>query len=338
MNNNSNDNYEQLTEVLDESELEYNSLNSNKSTNNVILDDMPKKKFPTQLLGLVFLLLAICFIGVFLMSNKSEFNGDKNKNDSDIPQAIIDDKNENSEQDKTSVENIDSKPELKITDEIVVQAYNNIPVIDGYTTLKNVYQNIKIDEDTVDNKILLAFAFTKTTFNKDNTYVIPGYDKKYVENSVMNGWFAFDSDVIQDTAKKLYGRQVFNETVEIYTDEKITFENRFYKYTFGTTGDVSVNNIRNIEKAYEDEEFMYIEDTYIALVTDISKKSAALYAYSGIQEKVLDLDYKEYVDLNMVEEQLKITSKYKDNMKKFKHTFKKDSEGNYCWVSTEPII
>ncbi len=335
MNNND---YEQLNEVLDESELEYNSPNSNKSKINEVQEDFSKKKFPMQLFGLVFLLLAICFVGIFLIVDKNVLNEDKNKDNSDVPQTIVDDKDEDSEQDKTPVENIDSKPELKITDEIVVQAYDNIPVIDGYTTMKNAYQNIKVDEDVIDNKILLAFAFTKTTFTKDNTYVVPGYDKKYVENSVMDGWFAFDSDVIQDTAKKLYGRQVFNETVEIFTGETITFENKFYKYTFGVTGDVSVNNVRNIEKVYEDEEYMYIEDTYVVLVTDISKKKAALYSYSGIQDKILDLDYKEYVDLNMVEEKIKITSKYKDKMKKYKHTFKKDTEGNYYWISTEPIL
>lgn len=94
-------------------------------------------------------------------------------------------------------------------------------------------------------------------------------------------------------------------------------------------------NIRKILNAYEENDIIYIEDQYLVLTEDDDDNNTVmLLKFSNDTDSIIS-----NIDQNILkQEPEEIMSKYSSKMQKYKHTFKKNADGNYYWYSTSPVL
>ena len=102
--------------------------------------------------------------------------------------------------------------------------------------------------------------------------------------------------------------------------------------------DVGVKGCSQLTKASQDGDTIYLYDKYIfaAQVPEVDNSGVyktPTYYYTSSSKTNLIEKVEEDVSLD---ENI-ILSKYGEKTQQYKHTFKKDANGNYYWVSTEPI-
>ncbi len=247
-------------------------------------------------------------------------------------------KEESSKEDSSKEENAETKEENKLKEisidsTKVKTAYDIIPHIDGLNIMENAYQSEKTTLDKLSNELILGMALYRTEFNGDNTKPIEGEEEGYDPNSLLgDSWFTFESSVIQNTVKKLYGKEVENGNSEPFSGESIMYENGKYHYSYGGNGFIRTTNVREIVKAYEDENYLYIEDRYAYIYNNFENEENEIY------EVYKNSNKKDIISEITKEETLEdIIKNHKDQMQSYKHTFAKNVDGTYYWVSTEPI-
>ncbi len=244
------------------------------------------------------------------------------------------DNNSNKKEEDTKEEKQEENTvkEISIETTKVKTAYDIIPHIDGLTEMKNAYQSKKTDVNNLDNELLLAFAFLKTEFTAENTYPMKGLEEEYDPEYIEDCWYSFKPEVIQATAKKLYNKELENQTASIQKEESITYKDGEYTYTYGGNGFIRTTNVREIVKAYEDEKYLYIEDKYAYIYNNFENEETKIYGvYKNSDKK------NRRTERTKDESKEEIIKNHKDKMQSYKHTFAKNVDGTYYWVSTEPI-
>lgn len=99
-----------------------------------------------------------------------------------------------------------------------------------------------------------------------------------------------------------------------------------------------VNGCSQLTKAIQEGDTVYLYDKYIfaAQVPEVDNSGMSnitTYYYTSSNKNNLI----EKVEENVSLEENVILSKYNEKAQQYKHTFKKDTNGNYYWISTEPI-
>jgi len=102
--------------------------------------------------------------------------------------------------------------------------------------------------------------------------------------------------------------------------------------------DAGVKGCSQLTKAIQDDDIIYLYDKYIFAaqvpeVDNLGVYKTPTYYYTSSSKTNLIEKVEEDVSL----EENAILSKYSKKAQQYKHTFKKDTNGNYYWVSTEPI-
>ena len=222
---------------------------------------------------------------------------------------------------KTTIE------ELDVNSSMVKNLYEYIPAFNENRIRVNAYQNKKITKNDLDNKYLLAYAF-KNLELKDSEKTTTMQN-----GQPLDGWYSFEASKLQDKAKEMYGTEIENEDFEIGYGAGCTYKNQKYSYSSGGGSGEYMTNIKNIEKAYQENDLLFIEDKYIAIKENGDK--AALYKASNSNIELETIDLSNYTDEDTLSKY--IMKKHSNKMISFKHTFKKNSDGNYYWYSTEPL-
>lgn len=221
-----------------------------------------------------------------------------------------------------------NKKELSITSSTVKDVYNYIPVINGdiyNQTTPNAYQTKKITADDLDSRLLLAKAF-------DN-----------LENNNMSTGQDLEAKKVTEQALKIYNKEIEPITFS-FGAMGLEYMDGTYGFSNGGYIQITVDNICNIEEAYEENDELYIIDGYIMAITEdgdvqAGDETATLSIYNSSDSKKAlveetinreeKFDYEEWVD--------DIKEKYSSEFKKYKHTFKKNDNGEYYWYSSEPL-
>lgn len=203
--------------------------------------------------------------------------------------------------------------ELDVNSEQIKKLYTYIPVFNTNKLDKNAYQSSAVTKDKISEEYLLAHAF--------NNLEIPDSEKEQVMDAdgktPMQGWYKFAPNILQEKVKEMYGKNIGNKTFGIGYGKGCNYENGKYLYGAGGGSDEQQINIRSIIEAYEKDGDICIEDKFICL--KIKAENENLYASTDSNEP-LGVDY------------------YKTTgMLTYRHTFKKNAEGNYYWYSTEPV-
>lgn len=297
------------------------------------MNETRKKK--VSLGVVIFVIFVIVLIGTSVFMFK--FYNEKEKSDKVDKNNIVDDeKNDGAGLSKQSDTSNTDKPklsDLNINDKLVEKVYEYIPIVDTNLIQKNAYQDKRITKSDLDVKFLLQVAFSK--LNLSEFQKVP-----LTENGDnISGMYSFNSQLLQDKVREMYGDNLENLDFNYGAGAGLTYSNGKYSYRFGGGSGEFMYNLRTIKSAYKDDECLYIEDMYSAL--ELKDDTVVLYKKSNSEEKIKEIEFNRISTLSgqqLKSELEKIKTESESLMARYKHTFKKNIDGNYYWYCTEPII
>ena len=272
---------------------------------------MEEKKKNNNIIIVILVLIIIVALGViaYMFINQKDDNKKNTTN--------------NKENNNTVVEKGKSEIEImNINDQLVKKLHNYIPL--AGTDTKNAYQYDKVNYQSLDNKTILSNA---------NRFIINHEDCNYnndatTENCVNGSFYIskFSKEEMEEKIKLIFGENVFikHESFNSFGPSRGAefYNNVYYDLQGSDAGNISL--IVKIEKAEKKgDNILYIYDKYIEL------------------KNTNDTNFDYYIDYNDLskysdKDKIIITS-LQDSMVNYKHTFKKDSIGNYHWISSEKI-
>lgn len=264
--------------------------------------------------ALVIAIIVLCVLlfaeTLFICINMNKITN--NSADSNIE---IDEKNESEKEEIT---------DLDIKSSLVSELYGYIPQYNVNMSQENAYQSSKTTVESLNNSFLLAHAFRRIE--------VPNEEKEIVAGDYNDGWYKFNPDILQAEVKKIYGRELPNESFNIGAGSSCLFEDGKYQYGYGGGSGMGSSNIRKIDKAYIQGDKLYIEDEYLYIENIGYGEETGTFIYETSDKSNLVAKYTFETSLagQGVVENL-------NNMKKYKHTFQKGEYDNYYWLSTEPI-
>ena len=234
---------------------------------------------------------------------------------------------------KAKENNIKTEEENKVEEEIteldtksslVTELYSYIPQYAVNMSQENAYQSSKTTVDTLKNAFLLAHAYRRIN--------VPLEEREVVEGDVLTGWYKFNPNILQAEVKKIYGRELPNESFDIGAGSSCLYEDGKYQYGYGGGSGMGSESVRKINKAYIIGDKLYIEDEYLYIenVGYGEETGTFIYETSDKSNLVAQYSFEESLGGDAIIENL-------NNMKKYKHTFQKGEFDNYYWLSTEPI-
>lgn len=160
--------------------------------------------------------------------------------------------------------------------------------------------------------------------------------KQYVKKEndsyrVIGDVYVFSIDSIQEKAK-----EIFNTTINIQKHSfpmlatGLFYDNNTYKYFESEGGgDYPYYDMTKLLKAEQKDDEVYLYDNYLRIAASYETSEAEYYYATS--DKTIKLPSKEYID----------SSNYSSNFTEgntlplYKHTFKKNNNGTYYWVSSE---
>ena len=278
-----------------------------------------------------------------------------------VPRKNIDNANNrvNINQNDVNIDNnIQAITRLDISSELVQNLYKYILKFNYYDETL-VYQENKVTEDNLDNQIKLLTAFENLSISEAKKVKTTDYTGVVDEDG--NSYkYLYDKEVVEEKVKEIFGEDatVIHENCSPYDGHSRIYENGIYTcYDYAGGGDVPWSESRSqLAKAESDKNNIYLYDNYLHMVrvdniingidyggivdiyaTSDRKISIAKKfnleengAYNGTDNLTADEFGKVYMNniLNSLGE---------NAIKTYKHTFTKDANGKYYWVSTEIV-
>lgn len=240
--------------------------------------------------------------------------------------------------------NMDEKEEnkkLDIASKMVEDLYSSIPTFEGLVDHKSVYQNKLINVGNFESEYLRSFAFSKLDIDKISKEPVKVLnDDGELVDIVDENWFSFDAKILQDKMLELYNNKIEDGSFEVSYAASASYEDGKYQFGVGGTGSYYSYLVRNIDSAYDTEDELVIEDKFLYVLygslNDDGNYSIEIYDTSDKKNMI----YKENTDESILSINVlnSYINKNLSKMKKYKHVFKKNTKGNYYWVSTEPIV
>ena len=155
----------------------------------------------------------------------------------------------------------------------------------------------------------------------------------------------YKHDVIEETALRIFGEDGKNINWKSlysggmgYEVEYIDGNYYWYHYFGGGLGNCTYG-YSELEKATQTNDYIYLYDKYVFYTSydsDVNNGKDKCYKSSTMNNELLDIISSnhngEYSNAEICKN---ILDNNKDRFNTYKHTFKKDVDGNYYWVSTE---
>lgn len=204
----------------------------------------------------------------------------------------------------------EKEEEIPTTSVIVNDAYSYIDATNS-NALSNafteIYSGLNITADTIDSNLKLAIIFKYLGITCENTEAITTLDK------------------ITSIAEKIFKDTSFVQNISTLNGQKIygynvTFENDGYKITLDACNQSSDYTYKKINKVTASDSYLNIYESFGYFLTnenngynvyDTALKQNVLTTYSG--------NVKDFNNTNL--------------LKEYKWTYKKDTNGNYYFVS-----
>ncbi len=225
--------------------------------------------------------------------------------------------------------------------EQITELYNyfNIDSLSACNSLKN-YTNKKIDYENLSTEIKLCLAYQKANLNDVEVETINGNKKDELcnyddmifrkdEKSNNCTVKIFDKKIIDDSYKKIFGKNIENNESFNADDLHICYlkNDKYYcglsetiKYTIGNDSYI----YRSIKKAVEKSSKIVIYDYFIKINNN--------ECYSDVNGTLNEKCTQAYDKDTKID--IRFLKKYGT---KYKHTYMKNADGTYSWISSEPI-
>lgn len=295
-----------------------------------------KIRLSTVILLFIILILIIAIIGIVFY-----YQNTINNNTNLIENKIIKGNtqiNSNESLDKeNSVDKFNNTNEkiikkIDTNDELIQKLYSYIPAID-YKIEKNAYQDKKVTLSELKNDFILRVAFTKLSLKNEEKQKISN------EYDVDSGWYSFDANILQNKVKELYGEKanIPNQDFDDGAGKSCSYNNGIYNVMSGGGTNEGLIPVSKIVESYSQNDEIYIITKNATFVFTAENEKGSLYTDSTLKNKIKDYKDEKYITMDgnkIVEDIIKNDEK---TMINYKHTFKKDTNENYYWISTEPI-
>ncbi len=242
-------------------------------------------------------------------------------------------------------ENVGDKDVNQFTESDVKKIYNEaLPFVDEEVVGTSTYYVDKITVSNADSSYLRAFAFKNIQFKEGDINPVTNEDGTQVcadegctfDSMLKQGWYTFNSSLLQEKAKYLYGVEiengVFSENIGSYT----TYNNGIYTHGTGGGSTVLSHHYREFVSYEIDGDTLYVTDKYLYIYgTPDSRGDNYLITIYGDSAKKTKLGSGTYlVADNLVEF---IVPTYDRKKVTYKHAFKKAADGHWYWISSEPV-
>ena len=238
---------------------------------------------------------------------------------------------------KNEIKEIEKNIDLDINSGLVLNTYSLIPAYSSNMISLNAYQDKNVTIDDVVNKYLLGALYKALddSLNTDNIEVLNG---DFI-NDRLNSSFKFSSNLLDKYMLRSYGKILNYESFYIDKTKRLDYSEGYYTYINEGTSNEYGAIIRKIDKAYEDFEYMYIEDSflYYTVIKNNDLYENHLYSESNMINEVEIKENYFSTDLTAGEVLDYIKEYYQDDMGHYKHIFKKNDDGSFYWVSSEKM-
>ncbi|MBR1884547.1 MAG: hypothetical protein IJ809_06455 [Clostridia bacterium] len=295
---------------------------------------------------LVILIILVCAVGAYLLytNNQNLQNSNTQYSSNESKEIVSETKNANinaNTQQKNTNESI--KKDLNIASEEVKKLYDYIPCISGYVGTKenSAYNSSTVYINNISKEEIIRLGFEKMNLNEGQKGDYVDASGNVIEyNGNPGDWYSFDAEILMRKLKEMYNKEF--EKVDI---KGLSYSDGRYNYSSFGGGSGFISNLRKIEKAYEENDNLYIIDKYLCMYYGIDeedlssgKNIARLYSNSYNQDSILkEIDVTELQNLSRDEYADYIMSKYGDMSSSYIHTYRKNASGDYYWYSTEPL-
>lgn len=304
-------------------------------------------RLSTVILLFIILILVIALASMYVYYNSSNSNkvSDNNSQASNSDKLLS---NTNNETQNTTSQA--SHKKLDINNSMVKELYNYIPAEVEYKAelsssisvrMLNAYQSKKVTIDDLDDELVLGHAYLNTE--------IPLSERMLYEDGntdiPVTSWYKAAPDRLQETILKMYNAKI--EDKSFYLDFNYgTYENGIYTFTAGGGGNSFDGFVQNIEEAYEEDNELYIIDSYLYYSDTYEQNKHLFKVYDSSNDDNLILtDSVNDSEVSVSTDGSTGTFDNTDNYvkehywtkaPKYKHTFKKNNDGKYYWFSSEP--
>lgn len=296
-----------------------------------------KIRLSTVILIFIIFILIIAIVGILFYYNRKI--SDSNNNEIQPSNNIV----TNEIEKETSNNSNDSKIEkIDINSDEVQKLYNEILKSNKIYGEENWNESFYKDEKVTYNELsniekniaVLQSIEDSDTVSMDTKNV--NKSKLYYKNDVGIASTAkvYSKQLIEARAKQLFGEQ--NQNIQWKTiDNNFGYiydyvDEQYYAYGYQGGGfGCPVASYTNLIDGEKDKENIYLYDKFIFSESTPTN----VYFYTSSSKANLIDQTNIYKELD----EATVLDKYGEKAKKYKHTFKKDSDGNYYWYSTEPI-
>lgn len=322
---------------------------------------MQEKKTITLSLGtVIFIFIIILLIIALAVVYYLGFIKEDNSEDNKINSVINDTATLNNEViNSTDVNQTDIEKNLDINSMQVKNLYSKILKTNniynnfgtnGISRQKcSFYKSTKVNANILSNeeKVVAVLQYlidtnegTKMSFSNIQSDVLNqmGY---YFSGGDYDYCIKYSAQELEAAKKAVFGNDVQINWISIGNNaaNQIDYINgEYYRYTYpGGGGPWGIYSFSEIEKATENNEYVYIYDKYLYTVLEYNPEVLNLYTNSDMNVKISSVsnyyDYENAFD----NKDNSVIKNYSDKIDTYKHTFKKDSDGNCYWISTEPV-
>ena len=262
-----------------------------------------------------------------------------------IALVVVANGDEETPKDSTNTQETAGKDDGKFNDASAKKIYESkLPFVGHYVNETNTYNVGKVTFETIDASYLRAFAYLNIDF-KDGD--LKAYnDQGIIENCedesckhdalLKSGLYSFDAQLLQDSAKKIYGKEIVNGDFNEYLTTGATYKDNVYYHNAKSESNYLSYHHREYVSYELVENTLYVYDKYLYIYGELDSKSdnynIVVYADSA---KKRSLGKGTYLEAdNLVDF---IVPNYDRKKSNYKHTFEKSSDRNWYWVSSEPV-
>ena len=287
-----------------------------------------KLKLSTVIIIFIIFILIIGAIGFFVYSQNNRINTEKQE--TEIMENTI--------------------GEISIDDKEVQDAYKRIlkynNIFDTNSFQESFYKDTKVMYDNLTDaeRMVSIVQYIKdkpTSTVEINSFINKSkkYDKTVLgENTTAK---LYSKQLLEDNTNKIFGKDS-NSISWVSRDNNCGhiydyIDGQYYSYNYQGGGfGCPARAVSKLTKAERDNDSIYLYDEYIYIYDVPNQDSSITTYYYTSSSKTEQIGTEK--NSNSEESDSSILTRYEGKAQNYKHTFKKDNEGNYYWYSSEPLL
>jgi hypothetical protein len=298
-----------------------------------------------------FLILAIAALigmGYYIYTIQTKSNDDITN-----LKAQVSDLQKQNENYKETIDDANSLQSVSILDDVVQRVYNYVLKTEdtrGDYAWQNAerasfYRDTKVKVDDLNNieKLVVLRSNAKEIKVYSNEIKNSIFEKIGINEEYKIRYYdTYEFSGISDVAKRVFNKSLDELKLSASRGcswDLVPYEDSLYELNFegGGMGQV-VDSYAKIQKAEKEGDKLYIYDKYMYIdfvnaMVPLDDGMVQIYTSSNESEEIDKVEYGSYDSFDKEV----LFNKNIEKLKTYKHTFEKNENGSYYWVSTEPV-